>query len=128
MSSAIKLDVFNGDLSQNPVKWLYHFIQWANFYELSESKIFNAFPFHLQGHAKMWYNTLSVNDRNDWHTLVSAFKSRFHNDDVILDLSILQTQQRSSESVLDYLSRLLQIATNKVIPDQVLLAVALKFL
>ncbi|KAK3598095.1 hypothetical protein CHS0354_006055 [Potamilus streckersoni] len=41
------------------------------------------------------------------------------------DLSILQTQQGSSESVMDYLSRLFQIATNKTIPDQVLLAVAL---
>ncbi|KAL3881014.1 hypothetical protein ACJMK2_033214 [Sinanodonta woodiana] len=125
MSSAIKLDVFNGDQSQNPVKWLDHFIQWAKFYELSESKSLNAFPFHLQGHAKIWYDTLSDTDKNDWQTLISAFKSRFHNDDVILDLSILQTQQGSSESVLDYLSRLLRIATNKPISDQVLLAVAL---
>ncbi|KAL3836199.1 hypothetical protein ACJMK2_021641 [Sinanodonta woodiana] len=91
----------------------------------TESKSLNAFPFHLQGHAKIWYDTLSDTDKNDWQTLISAFKSRFHNDDVILDLSILQTQQGSSESVLDYLSRLLRIATNKPISDQVLLAVAL---
>ncbi|KAL3868432.1 hypothetical protein ACJMK2_041240 [Sinanodonta woodiana] len=100
-------------------------MQWARFHELSKSKILNAFQFHLQGHAKIWYDTLSDNDKNDWHRLVTTFKSRFHNDDFVLDLSILQTQQGSSESVLDYLSRLLHIATNKVIPEQVLLAVAL---
>ncbi|KAK3592861.1 hypothetical protein CHS0354_028944 [Potamilus streckersoni] len=77
------------------------------------------------GHAKVWYDTLPENVTSSWHFLVTAFKSRFHNDDVILDLSILQTQQGSSESVMDYLSRLFQIATNKTIPDQVLLAVAL---
>ncbi|KAL3887392.1 hypothetical protein ACJMK2_027334 [Sinanodonta woodiana] len=125
MSSSIKLEIFQGDQTQNPVTWLEHFMNWAKFYELSEPKILNAFPFHLQGHAKIWYDTLSDNEKNDWCTLVTAFKSRFHNDDVILDLSILQTQQGSSESVLDYLSRLLRLATNKPISDQVLLAVAL---
>ncbi|KAK3584677.1 hypothetical protein CHS0354_021345 [Potamilus streckersoni] len=62
----------------------------------------------------------------DSHTQLMRFESIFHHDDVILDLSILQTQQGSSESIMDYLSRLFQIATNKQIPDQVLLAVALK--
>ncbi|KAK3597465.1 hypothetical protein CHS0354_041881 [Potamilus streckersoni] len=125
MSSALKLDVFTGDQSQNPTKWLDHFVQWAKFYDLSVEKVLNAFPFHLQGHAKVWYDTLPETVTSSWHFLVTAFKSRFHNDDVILDLSILQTQQGSSESVMDYLSRLFQIATNKTIPDQVLLAVAL---
>ncbi|KAK3603684.1 hypothetical protein CHS0354_023281 [Potamilus streckersoni] len=125
MSSALKLDVFTGDQPQNPTKWLDHFVQWAKFYDLSVEKVLNAFPFHLQGHAKVWYDTLPETVTSSWHFLVTAFKSRFHNDDVILDLSILQTQQGSSESVMDYLSRLFQIATNKTIPDQVLLAVAL---
>ncbi|KAL3868919.1 hypothetical protein ACJMK2_041671 [Sinanodonta woodiana] len=74
MSSTIKLEVFNGDQSQNPVKLLDRFIQWARFYELSESKISNAFSFQLQGHAIIWYNTLPDNDKNDWHTFVKAFK------------------------------------------------------
>ncbi|KAK3587550.1 hypothetical protein CHS0354_004836 [Potamilus streckersoni] len=125
MSSALKLDVFTGDQSQNPTKWLDHFVQWAKFYDLSVEKVLNAFPFHLQGHANVWYDTLPETVTSSWHFLVTAFKSRFHNDDVILDLSILQTQQGSSESVMDYLSCLFQIATNKTISDQVLLAVAL---
>ncbi|KAK3582921.1 hypothetical protein CHS0354_009728 [Potamilus streckersoni] len=79
----------------------------------------------LQGHAKIRYDTLPESVTNDWQNLVTTIKSRFQNDHVILDLSILQTQQGSSESVMDYLSRLLQFATNKTIPDHVLLAVAL---
>ncbi|KAK3611282.1 hypothetical protein CHS0354_004931 [Potamilus streckersoni] len=102
-----------------------HFTQWAKFYDLSDEKALNAFPFQLKRHANVWYDTLPENVTHDWHLLVNDFKSRFHHDDVILDLPILQTHQGSSESVMDYLGRLFQTATNKPSSDQVLLAVAL---
>ncbi|KAK3610221.1 hypothetical protein CHS0354_038862 [Potamilus streckersoni] len=89
------------------------------------ASVFGNKRFIHTGHAKVWYDTLPENVTHNWHLLVNAFKSRFHHDDVILDLSILQTHQGSSESVMDYLGRLFQTATNKPIPDQVLLAVAL---
>lgn len=43
----------------------------------------------------------------------------------MLDLTILQTHQGRNESVLDYLSRLLKLATNRNISDDILLAVAM---
>ena len=42
-----------------------------------------------------------------------------------MDLTILQTHQGRNESVLDYLSRLYQLATNRNISDDILLAVAM---
>jgi len=40
-------------------------------------------------------------------------------------LTILQTHQGRNESVLDYLSQLYQLATNRNISDDILLAVAM---
>lgn len=42
-----------------------------------------------------------------------------------MDLTILQTHKGRNESVLDYLSRLLKLATNRNISDDILLAVAM---
>jgi hypothetical protein len=56
--------------------------------------------------------------------LITLFKKRFKDKQHLLDLTILQTHQGRNESVLDYLSRLYQLATNRNISDDILLAVA----
>jgi hypothetical protein len=55
----------------------------------------------------------------------STFFGSLVEDDRILDMSILQILQGPSETVREYLSRLFQNATNKDIPEQVLLAVGI---
>jgi hypothetical protein len=49
--------------------------------------------------------------------LITLFKKRFKDKQHLLDLTILQTHQGRNESVLDYLSRLYQLATNRNISD-----------
>jgi hypothetical protein len=53
------------------------------------------------------------------------FKNRFKEKQHLLDLTILQTHQGRNESVLDYLIRLYQLATNRNIYGDKLLAVAM---
>ena len=53
---------------------------------------------------------------------------RFTENERMLDLSILQTMQGPCENVREYLTRLVQTATNKNISEQVLLAVGINSL
>jgi hypothetical protein len=32
--------------------------QYCSFYDLSDKKSADSFPFHLEDHAKIWYNTI----------------------------------------------------------------------
>lgn len=57
--------------------------------------------------------------------IVKVFQNRFKDKQHLLDLTILQTHQGRSEPVLDYLSRLFKLATNRNISDDILLAVAM---
>lgn len=37
------------------------YFQWSKFHELPKYKFLDAFPFYLEGHAKIWYDALSIN-------------------------------------------------------------------
>lgn len=86
----------------------------------------NNVPFiHLGGHAQIWYDTIPVSRKSHYDQFIAAFKERFTDKQHLLDLTILQTHQRRNESILDYLSRSLKLATNRNISDDILLAVAM---
>ena len=36
------------------------YFQWCKFHELPNHKILDAFPFYLEGRAKIWYDALSI--------------------------------------------------------------------
>ena len=99
--------------------------QYCSFYDLSDKKSADSFPFHLESHAKIWYNTIPDSQKANFDNLITLFKKRFKDKQHLLDLTILQTHQGRNESVLDYLSRLCQLATNRNISDDILLAVAM---
>ena len=81
--------------------------------------------FQFADEAAVWYATLKPEITNNFQKFKEAFFKRFTEDDRILDMSILQILQGPSETVREYLSRLFQNATNKDIPEQVLLAVGI---
>jgi predicted PolB exonuclease-like 3'-5' exonuclease len=89
-----------------------------------QTKRAHSFSFHLEGHAKIWYDTVPDSQKANFDNLITLFKNRFKDKQHLLDLTILQTHQGRNESVLDYLSRLYQLATNRNISDDILLAVA----
>jgi hypothetical protein len=124
MASNLKIVKFKVDNTQNVNTWLYMCKQYCSFYDLSDKKSADSFPFHLEGHAKIWYDTIPDSQKANFDNLITLFKNRFKDKQHLLDLTILQTHQGRNESVLDYLSRLYQLATNRNISDEILLAVA----
>ena len=121
----LKLDKFKGDGSQHPKTWWNQFQQWIDLYDISQEKITKIATFQFSDYVAICYATLSPEITNDLSKFKAAFFKRFTEDDHILDLSILQTAHGPNESVRDYLSRSFHTATNKDIPEQVLLAVGI---
>ncbi|CAC5395737.1 unnamed protein product [Mytilus coruscus] len=101
MSSIWKIGKFKGDNTQNPETWLTNFNQYCSFYDLSKKKSAQSFPFHLEGHAKIWYDTVSDSKKQHFDFLIAAFKDRFKDKQHLLDITILQTHEGRNESVLD---------------------------
>ncbi|VDI61164.1 Hypothetical predicted protein [Mytilus galloprovincialis] len=125
MSSSLKIEKFKGDNSQNPETWLNTFKQYCSFYDLTKQKSAESFPFHLEDHARIWYDTVSATKKSNFDELISVFKERFYDQQYLLDLTILQPNKGRTESVLDYFSILLKLSTNRNISDNILLAVAM---
>ena len=103
----------------------YYFFQWAKFYDLTDSKVLDAFPFYLEGNAKIWYDALPDDVKSHPNAIKVLFQDRFKELDNFLDLSVLQMKQNIAESVTDYLSRLIKTASIKNVPEKVLLSVAM---
>ena len=124
MASNLKIVKFKGDNAQNVDTWLSMYKQYCSFDDLSDKKSADSFPFHFEGHVKIWYDTIPDSQKANFDNLITLFKNRFKDKQQLLDFTILQTHQGRNESVLDYLSRLYQRATNRNISDEILLAVA----
>ena len=125
MNFSLKLDKFSGKSNEDAKSWLLQFAQYCTCYGMDDETKANVFSFHLQDHARIWYNSLSDSIRNNWQSLETAFKQRFTEDRDTLDLSILQISQSVTETVLDYLCRLQKkAALNPKVDDNLLLAIA----
>ena len=125
-ASNLKIDKFKGDNAQNVDTWLSMYKQYCSFYDLLDKKSADSFPFHLDGHAIIWYDTIPDSQKANFDNFITLFKKRFKDKQHLLDLTILQTHQGRIEYVLDYLSQLYQLATNRNISDDILLAVAMR--
>lgn len=123
INSSIQLEKFTGDSSVHPKTWWNKFQQWVDLYDIPQDKITKVITFQFADEAAVWYATLKPEITNNFQKFKEAFFKRFTEDDRILDMSILQILQGPSETVREYLSRLFQNATNKDIPEQVLLTV-----
>jgi hypothetical protein len=73
--SNLKIDKFKGDNTQNVDTWLSMYKQYCSFYDLSDKQRADSFPFHLEGHAKIWYNTISDSQRANFDNFITLFKS-----------------------------------------------------
>ena len=125
MNFSLKLEKFSGKSNEDAKSWLMQFAQYSTCYGLDAETKANVFSFHLQDHARIWYNSLSDSIKNNWQSLEAAFKQRFTEDRDTLDLSILQINQSVNETVLDYLCRLQKnAALNPKVDEDLLLAIA----
>lgn len=105
MFSIINLDKFKGDGTQDVKTWFTNFGQWAKFHDLPDEKIIDAFPFYLEGHAKIWYDSLSAEQKLNHKTIKHLFQERFKELDNFLDLSVLQMKQDETEPVDDFFNK-----------------------
>jgi hypothetical protein len=46
-------------------------------YDLSDINSADSFLFHLEGHAKIWYNTIPDSQKANFDNLITLFKKRF---------------------------------------------------
>ena len=76
MSSAIKLDKFQGVGTKDVNAWLTNFFQWSKFHDLPNDKIVDVSPFYLERHAKIWYDALPIHQKSDLNTITMLFKDR----------------------------------------------------
>ena len=53
-----------------------------------QTKRAHSFPFHLEGHAKIWYNTIPDAQKANFDNLITLFKKRFKDKQHLLDLTI----------------------------------------
>jgi hypothetical protein len=104
MASNLKIDKFKADNTHNIDTWLSMYKQYCSFYDLSYKKSADSFPFHLEGHAKIWYDTIRDSQKANFDNLITLFKNRLKDKQHLSDLTNLQTHQGRNESVLDYLS------------------------
>ena len=126
MNFSLKLDKFSGACNDDAKSWLLQFDQYCTCYDLNDKTKTNIFSFHLQDHAKIWYNSLSDDIRHDWEKLKASFIKRFTEDRSLIDLSILQMTQNSNETVLEFLSKLKKNASlNDKIDENLLLAIGI---
>ena len=126
MNFSLKLDKFSGACNDDAKSWLLQFAQYCTCYDLDDKTKTNIFSFHLQDHAKIWYNALPDETRNDWDKLKASFTKRFTEDRNLIDLSILQMTQNSNETVLEFLSKLQKnAALNDKIDENLLLAIGI---
>ena len=80
MNSSLRLEKFSGKSNEDAKSWLLQFAQYCTCYGLDAITKANVFSFHLQDHARIWYNSLSDSIRNNWQSLEAAFKQRFTED------------------------------------------------
>lgn len=83
------------------------------------------FPFHLEDQAKVWYDSLPMEQKSNQGIIKSLFFERFKELDNFLDLSVLQMKQAMTESVGDYITRIIKQAMIKNVPENLLLSVAM---
>ena len=77
MIFSLKLDKFSGACDADAKLWLLQFAQYCTCYDLDNKTRTNISSCHLQDHAKIWYNSLSDDIRQDWDKLKSSFIKRF---------------------------------------------------
>ena len=77
---SLKINKFSGACNDDAKSWLSQFAQYCSCYDLDNKTKTNVFSFHLQDHAKIWYNSLTEEIKNDWDKLQTSFTKRFTTD------------------------------------------------
>ena len=120
----IKLDHFRGNPGDRGDSWLSWYRNLADGSGWDEKMRCNWMPFHLEDHAKVWYEAQPETTKQDWKKLCEDFKARFNGSDGLSSYStFLNTKQLPDESCANYFTRFIRASANRDCPNSFLIEV-----
>ncbi|XP_076079747.1 uncharacterized protein LOC143049869 [Mytilus galloprovincialis] len=115
----VSLQKFEGG-DQNPIKFWSLFIQYCTLYRFTESEIVGMFPLHVSNTVQDWFYSLEEGVRRNLQRLKEAFLERFQRRN--LEYSLQHIKQHQSESVNDYINRILAQTSDSNVPEAILVS------
>ncbi|VDH89534.1 Hypothetical predicted protein [Mytilus galloprovincialis] len=115
----VTLQKFEGR-DQNPIKFWSLFIQYCTLYRFTESETVGMFPLHVSSTVQDWFYLLEEGVRRNLQRLKEAFLERFQRRN--LEYSLQHIKQNQSESVNDYINRILAQTSDSSVPEAILVS------
>ena len=119
------MDPFSGNTDTSFTYWLNKYEKFCDLNNITEADRFNVMPFYLTSSALIYYNELPQHIKSNYTALKDALKEKFESDSRYIDFSILSAKQESSESVESYLNRICKLASDKNVPERLLISICL---
>lgn len=111
----VKINNFSGQPGEKGKAWYERYRNICiNMYAYNEAKVKSTFMFYFTGLALAWFNSLTIDIRDDPDAVLDAFINRFDGSDAGFALGSIR--QRASEGVSDYYTRFLEITNDQGMP------------
>ena len=123
MASNLNLEAFNG--LEDSDRWLKRFHQYSSALGLTDAQKKAMFCFHLTGRAADWLDTHSQDAEDTFQQLEEAFTAHFKKSETtkLHDIaSIWTTKQDPSEPLPHYINKLIKLAANSILDNQLIFA------
>ena len=104
---------FTGAPTDNCRDWIEYFKRFAHFKQLSAPAVLDLFALVMRGAANTWFTSLDEHIRSDLKAVIAAFETRYLPPPISRwkrAAEFWQRDQRSNESVEDYVADMMQKA------------------
>ena len=127
-SSFVKIELFEGDSSQDGRQWLERFQYLARFKNLTEAKQLETLPLLFRNSAYDWFEDLEEDTKANLPLLKKAFRKRFgeRQNKAIHAENLFKTVQQPGQKVADYLIKIRKLARLADLSEEITLQAAIK--
>ncbi|CAG2257252.1 unnamed protein product [Mytilus edulis] len=115
----VTLQRFEGR-GENPIKFWSLFIQYCTLLKFTESDTVGVFPLYVSSTMQDWFYSLEEGVRRNLQRRKDAFLERFQRRN--LEYSLQHIKQNQSESVDDYINRILAQTSDSNVPEAILVS------
>ena len=117
-NTSLKPLPFSGFQREDSTLWLSKFQSFCDFNGWEDKRCRDAFRLLLNGPAEVWYNGLTVAERDGWETVKTKFTDRFSaKNNWVLEQELVDRKQMQDETVESYVidmqRRFQQLTKNK---------------
>ena len=123
MATSLSLESYNDNTDCN--RWLSRFEHYSTAMALADAQQTAAFAFHLSGRAADWYDSQPDATKKDLEALKKALVDNFKRTETsqLHDISaVWSAAQGHSESLPDFVNRVIKLAGNKILDNQLIFA------